>query len=576
MGRLREGVSLAEAQAELAAAMREFAMRYPDSNRGMQGEVLPFWRAPRGAARFLLGALALMQGIMLLVLVVVCANAANLLAARASVRWREIGVRLALGARPGQIARMLLAESLLLGAAASVVGAILAAWGVTALRAVPIPGALPIKFDTTLDLPGLALTVALALACALIFGLAPALRAAGTDSQLALRASAYPVEGRRGRGVLVSVEVALALLVLTVAALFVRSFLEAKISATGFTSEGVLLGAYEMTNSGYDATGGLAATDGLLHRLAAAPGVEGVAIASWVPLDFHAMPQTAFALEGSVRTDGGRDRALTYTVTPGYFAVMGIPVVAGQDFAALKDNQAPPQVIVNEAFVRRYVADGRAVGHKIERDGTFEIVGVVRDSLYETFGEPPKPMIYFSYRDRFRWRGQIHVRVRGPEAAMAPTLRRMVRDFDPAIAIYDVRSFDEHVDKNLFFRRIPARIFAVLGPLILLLAAIAIYAMVAYAVVQRTMEIGIRLALGATQRGVVRQMVGESLGAVLRGVAPAWCLGAIVMMHLRGGALNFVTLIGVPTGLIAVAALAAWLPARRAAKVDPMVALRCE
>jgi predicted permease len=576
MGRLRDGVSVAEAQAELDAAMRELTAHYPEANGGVRGEILPFWRAPRGAARFLFGALALMQGIMLLVLVVVCANAANLLIARASGRRREIGVRLALGARPVQIVRMLLIESLLLGAASAVVGTILAAWGVTALRAVPIPGALPVKFHTTLDWPDLAFTAALALAGALLFGLAPALRAAATDAQLAVRASGYRTGGGRVRSVLVSIEVALALFALTVAALFLRSFLEAKVAATGFRSDGVLLSAYEMRSGGYDGTGGLAATDELLHRLARVPGVEGVAIASWVPLDFHAMPQTAFALEGRLRVEGGQDRALAYTVTPGYFAVMGIPLVAGRDFAELNDREAPPQVVVNEAFVRRYGTEGGLIGRRLERNGTFKIVGVVRDSLYETFGEPPKPIVYFSYRDRFRRSGQIHLRVRGPEAAMAPTVRRIVRDFDSTISVYDVRTLDEHVDKNLFFRRIPARIFVVVGPLILGLAAMAIYAMVAYAVARRTMEIGIRLALGASQRGVITQIVGESLGAVMKGVVPAAGLSALVMMHLRGGTLNVATLMVVSAGLVAVAAFAAWLPARRAAKVDPMMALRCE
>ena len=210
------------------------------------------------------------------------------------------------------------------------------------------------------------------------------------------------------------------------------------------------------------------------------------------------------------------------------------------------------------------------------RTAAYEIVGVVRNALYETFGEPPKPVLYFSYRDRMGLAGQIHVRTRGPESTVIPDLRRIVREINPAFSLYDQRTLTEHVEKNLFFRRIPARIFAVLGPLILLLAAIGIYAVVAYAVTQRTVEIGVRLALGASPRRVVVELVAESMRVVCLGAAPAWLVAVVVMLHLRGGVLSATILLGVPAVLLGTAWLAAWLPARRAASVDPVVALRCE
>ena len=577
MGGLKSGRTVSRAQTELDAAMRELATSHPASNASVRGEILRYWQAPRGAPRFLFGALAALQGFTLLVLIAVCANAANLLLARATARRREIGVRLAIGARPWQVMRLMLTESVVLGMLAAVVGTFLAVWGSTALRAVPLPGGLPFKLQTDLDVGGLAFTLFLGLACSVAFGLVPAVQSARTDSQLALRASS-PLSGRnRMRRVLVASQVGFALLVLVIAGLLLRSFLETRTADMGFKQEGVLLAAYDLTGSGYDGATGLSVIDELLGKVRAMPGVEAAAIANWIPLDFHGMPQTEFQLTGRVRTDGGHDRALTFNVTPGYFETMGIPLVEGRDFDPLTDTAHGPQVLVNEAFVRRYIGDGTALGRQLERrNRKYEIIGVVRDSLYETFGEPRKPLMYFSYRERFATYGQFHVRVRGAESALVPNLQRIIREVSPAMSVYDVRTLSEHVDKNLFFRRIPARMFSVLGPLILLLAAVGISAVVSYAVAQRTREIGVRLALGATGRRVVNEMVRESMRGVWLGIVPAWLLAVVVIMHLRGGTLNPVILVAVPALLLAVAWIASWLPARRAAKVDPMVALRCE
>ncbi|HVU24392.1 MAG TPA: ADOP family duplicated permease [Opitutus sp.] len=576
-GFLKAGATTAGAQAELDAAMAQLAASFPATNKGVTGEVLAFWRAPRGAPSFLLGALEAMQGFMALVLLVVCANAANLLLARATARCREVGVRLALGARRRQIVRMFLAESAVLGVLAAGVGVVFAAWGTNALRAVPLPGQFPFKFQTQLDWAGLVFAAALGVGCALAFGLMPGWRLARTDSQLALH-TATPTAGRqRTRGALVALESALALLVLIVAAMFLRSFFETRTAQPGFKPQGVLLAAYDASNGGYDRARKRAAGAEMLRRLRTAPGVEAAAIATRVPLDFHSMPQAVFKLDSRTRSDGGSDRALTYTVSDGYFELMGMPFVAGRGFAAMDDQTAGPQAIVNEEFVREFLDGKPAPGHTIAgRDAPIEIVGVVRNALYETFGERTKPILYLSLRDRPADGAQIHVRLHDAEAAFAPTLRRIIRDIDPAIAVYDVRTLTEHVDKNLFFRKIPARIFAGLGPLILLLAAIGIYAVVAYAVAQRTSEIGVRLALGASQRRIVAQIVTETLRTVGVGVAPAWVLAVLVMLHMRGVALSGPILLGMPALLLAVAALAAWLPARRAARVDPVVALRCE
>jgi len=266
------------------------------------------------------------------------------------------------------------------------------------------------------------------------------------------------------------------------------------------------------------------------------------------------------------------------TVTPGYFAVMGLPILAGHDFADLRDTASPAQAIVNEAFVRHFVDGADAVGRRLETRGkTYLIAGVVRNSLYNAFGEPPTPIIYFSYRDRLSPMGDLHVRPRaGTESALAGDLRRVVRELDPELPLYDIRTLSDHIEANLIFRRIPARMFSVLGPLLLLLAAIGIYAVVAYAVSLRTTEIGVRMALGATARRLIAQFVAEHLLVIGAGALVGWAVAFAVIVNILSAPMDAVVFTGVPVLLLAVAALASWWPARRVTKVDPMLALRSE
>jgi len=308
------------------------------------------------------------------------------------------------------------------------------------------------------------------------------------------------------------------------------------------------------------------------------PNVDSAAIASSVPLDIHGLPLRGFSVEGRPRDENKPDRALSNLVTPGYFRTMGIPIVAGQDFADLADTAAPPQAIVNQEFVRRFANGVEPLGRRIQtRGNTYVIAGVARDSVSESFGEPPTPVVYLSYRDRPSIAGEIHVRTRaGAETLLAPEVQRIVRDLDPALPVYDVRTLSDHIEKNLFLRRIPARMFVVLGPLLLLLAAIGIYAVVDFTVSRRTTEIGVRLALGATTERVMRQIVAESLFVVAGGALAGWAIAFIVDLHLLRGAIYLSIFVAVPALLMAVAAVACWVPARRATLVDPLTALRTE
>jgi putative ABC transport system permease protein len=575
---LAPGATRAQAQAEVDRAMLELARTYPETNANVPAELLPFWMAPRGPQRMLAGALLILQAVMLLLLLAVCGNTANLMLARASARQREIGVRLALGAGPMRVIRLLLTESLLLALAGAAIGALLARWGTTALRAAPMISAFPIRFQTAVDGTGLVFATLLGGVCGVIFGLAPALQLARVDPQAAMRSGARSA-GRSGfRNALMGVQVALALVVLMAAALFVRSFAETREIDPGFRREGVLLAAYDLSGRGADAAAARTFAARLLRELRALPTVESAAIAASVPLDIHGLPLRSFTLEGRASSQAAPDQALSNAVTPGYFSAMGIGFVAGSDFVDLDDVKAPAQAIVNEEFVRRFVGSGAFLGRRIStRGGDYTIIGLVRNSLSESFDEPPTPVIYLSYRDRPARAGEIHVRTRvGTETLLAPDVQRIVRTLDPGLPLYDVRTLGEHVEKNLFLRRIPARMFVVLGPMLLILAAIGIYAVVDFTVSRRTTEIGVRLALGATQPRVVRQIVGESLRVIGAGALVGWTVMVLVALHLLRGVLQVSVFGAVPALLMFVAFIACWVPAHRATRLDPLAALRQE
>lgn len=576
MGRLKPGESHAAAQAQLDAAMHELAKLYPETNARMRGEVLPFWRSGHGPQRMLAASLGILQGIMLLLLLAVCGNTATLMLARAITRQREIGIRLAMGAGPWRVVSLLFTENFLLAFVGAVLGVLLAIWGTEALRAVPMITSFPIRFQTSVDGVGLGFAMFLGFICGLMFGVLPAVQLARIDPQIALRSGTGISPRSRMRSVMMGTEVALALIVLIVAALFLRSFRETRATDPGFRRDGILLASYDLTGRNRTTSDARIFASRLLVRLGGLRAVERASIAVSAPLDIHGMPIRSFTVEGHARTSAQPDQALFNTVTPGYFDTMGIPVLAGRDFADLGDTSAPMQAAVNEEFVRRFIENGGPVGRRIQsRDRTYIVTAVVRNAVYESFGERSTPMLYLSYRDRPMLTGEIHIRTRtGTEMLLVSDLRRILRDLDPTLSVYDARTMNDHLEKNAFLRRIPAQMFLVLGPLLLILAAIGIYAVVAYSVAQRTTEIGLRLALGATVRRVVLQIAGETLRVTATGTGIGWLITVVIDIHLNRGVLYLPIFVGVPLLLLTVAAFACWMPAHRAARLDPMIALR--
>jgi predicted permease len=578
-GMLKPAATREEAQTELTTAMAQLARDYPEASARIGGEILSFWEAPRGPQRLLISGLAVLQGVMLLLLLAVCGNTANLMLARGSTRQREMAVRVALGAGRWRIVSLVLSENMLLAVLGASLGAVIAVWGTTALRVAPMIGAFPILFQTRVDPLTFAFAILLGAGCGLIFSAAPAFHLARLDPRDGLRSSSNTPPRSRARKVLMGVEVGLATVVLIAAALFLQSFRSARQTDPRFRPEGVLLAAYDLAGRNPDDASEREFAARLLERLRSLPDVEAAAIATHVPLDLHGIPARSFTVQGRVRTEAGQDRAIFNTVTPGYFKVMAIPLLEGNDFAEMRDRAAPAQAIVNEEFVRRYLNGADAIGRRVQtRAGGFAIIGVARNSVYDAFGEPAQPAVYFSYRDLPASQGEIHLRTRsGSETALTSEARAVLRDLDPMLPLYDLRTFSQHVERNLYLRRIPARMFVVLGPLLLGLAAIGIYAVVSYAVARRTREIGVRLAFGATSRRVVLQIIHENLGAITWGTAIGWVLALVISVHavaFTKGVVNLPVFFGVPAILLGVATLACWIPAQRASRIDPMIALR--
>jgi predicted permease len=582
MGRLAPGASTDDAQREVAAVMQELAQAYPETNKTITASVLAFWESPRGPQRMMATALVVLQAVMLVLWLAVCGNTANLVLAKASGRYRDVSIRLALGATPGRIRALLLTESMVLGLAGAAIGAVLAVWGTRVLMVLPMTG-LPIRFQTEMDGGGLLFAIVLGVASGLIVGAGPAWQLSRLQAQTVFRAS-VKTAGRSGlRNGLMAAQVALAVVVLVVAGLFIQSFRETRTTDPGFARDGVLLAAFDMSGRPSALAGSRVMASRLIDDLSRVAGVEGVAVSSSVPLDIHGLPGRVFTVDGRARADGELDQALSNIVTPGYFHTLQIPFLAGRDFAALTDAAAPPQVIVNDAFVRRYVDASAplesALGRSIEARGrTQVIVGVVATTLSNAFGEPPTPVLYFSYRDGAPALGEIHVRTRpGAEMAMIPEVRRAVQAVDPELPLFNVRTMTQHVDTNLVFRRVPARLFVVLAPLLLALVAAGIYAVVSYATSLRTQDIGIRLALGATPTRLVGESVASSMRVVVAGAVIGWMLVfAGVTAIMPSATANMASFVGVPLLMLLVAGVACWIPSRRCATVDPLVALRNE
>lgn len=589
LARLKTGVSLPEARAEMQTIARRLAQSYPTSNAGIGATLVPIDQASYGVQSLIGKFLKTLLGAGAVLLLIVCANVANLMLVRATTRQKEFSIRLGLGASRLHVIGQLMLESLLLTGLGGLAGVLLAEQMASWLPFFVPATHLPVTLDFPLDSAVLLFTLLISVLVGLLSGLAPALQTIRDSRLSGLKDSGRGAIGgtrsHRLQGMLVVSEVALALVVLIGASLFLESFRNAKRIDLGFDPSHVLLGALNLSDErGYSTEQFTLFTRHVRDRIETLPGVRAVSFAAGVPSAFEQGSSAEVQVDGYVPRRGEDMHVSWNPIGPGYFDVMRIPLIEGRDFTERDDSQSPIVVIVNETFARRFFGGQEPVGRQLRIGGSgFTVVGVVKDIKYRSLGETPQPYFYLSMqqaRERFIGFG-LYVRTVGPPLQLLPELRRELRSVDPRWHFLEVFALSDVIATFWFGQKIAAALLGVLGTLALLLAALGLFSVMAYTVSQRTQEIGIRMALGAQTLDVLRPVLGKALRLAMVGVgiglALSFALTRLVASQLLGvSATDPLTFVGVACLLCAVALAASFIPARRATLVDPLVALRAE
>ena len=588
VGRLKPGVTRAQAAAELNTLAKRFALNNPKTDKGNRFSIDQAGSLPprqRGGVVLFLAALTV---VVLLVLAIAGANVANLLFAQAASRQRDMAVRLALGATRGRLRRQLLMESVLLGLGGGVLGVLLSLWATRALSGLHLPAPVPIDLRIDVDWRVLLFAFALSVLSGLLLGMAPAWAASRPLLANALKGEdALARPGRRIslRNLLVVAQIAMSVVLLSITGLFLRSLQSAASIDIGFRPQNLLKMSVDPRVHGYTPERTVALLSPLQLRVAALPSVVSTTWTDVAPLS-GGDRSDGFHAEGVAESENKNANAELFMVTPGYFETMGIPRTAGDDFGS-ETATGPKVAIVNRAFVERIFGGANPIGRHVTGGGaTYEIIGVAGNVKSRTLGEEVRPVLYRSIEqsvssDPSLMGYTLVVRTAGPPAALKGAVRRQIQALDPTMAIFNDETMEEHVRTAFFLPRLAATLFGTFGFIGLVLAAVGLYGVMSYAVSLRRREIGIRMALGAqpgtAERLVLRQGMILTFVSVALGWPAAWMLARVASSFLYGiqphDALTFAV---VPPFLTAIALVACWIPARRAASIDPMKALRTE
>jgi predicted permease len=585
---MRPGATRSKVEAELNTLATQYAKSYPATDKDNGFHVELAGTLPPNFKNTVILFLSAVLVIVLLVLSIAGANVANLLFAQAAARQREMAVRLALGATRARLRRQMLLESVLMALAGGLLGVLLSLLATRGLSALRLPVPVPLDLAVGIDGRVLLFAFALSLVSGVLLGMAPAWAASRPLLTNALKgedALARPGRRLNLRNVLVVGQIAMAVVLLSVTVLFPRSLEGAASIDIGFQPHGVLIASIDPRVNGYTAERTTAFLAELRQRVRALPGVDS-AVCTDVALLSGGNRSDGFTVEGNAAKGNPFTFADLYMVTPGYFATLGIPQLAGRDFAH-EAATGPKLAVVNRSFADRMFPSVNPIGQHVNGGRfTYEIIGVVEDVKSRTLGEEARPLLYRSLNqsiadDPSLMGYTLIVHTPGNAAPLVEAVRRQVYLLDPAIAIYNVETMDEHVRTAYVLPRIAATLFGVFGGIGVLLAAIGLYGVMSYSVSRRTREIGIRMALGAqtgaVERLVLRQGMVLSLLAITLGWPAAWMAAKFATSFLYGiqphDALTFTV---VPPFLLLIALVACWIPARRAAQVDPMQALRTE
>jgi putative ABC transport system permease protein len=588
VGRLKEGATVEQARAELEAVAARLAQEHPATNAGWTVKVEPLHERVVGNVR---QALWVLMGVVGFLLLIACANVANLLLARAAVRQKEIAVRTALGARRGRLVRQFLTESVLLALAGGALGVVLAAWGVDLLVALS-PGNIPRLEEVGLDARVLAFTFGVSTLTGIVFGLLPALSASKADVSSSLkeggsRGSTAGTGARRLRGALVIAEIAITVVLLAGAGLMIRSFMAVQAVDAGFRPDRILTFDFALPMTTYKEEAQRAAFyEQLTARAASIPGVEHVAVTDALPLTGSGSV-LGFVIEGRPPLPPEKVQdADFFSVTPDYFDVLGIPFVRGERLTERYRADVPDVAVINETMARRYFPGEDPVGKRLNlgdpaKTPWITVIGVVGDARTGGLDKEPYPQMYVPAAQQPQRAGTFVARTSGDPASLAPALRRELAAIDKNLPLYNVRTMEQVLSDSISRRRFQMILIAAFAGVGMLLAAVGIYGVISYSVAQRRHEIGVRMALGARAADILKLVVGQGLGLTLAGVGLG-LVGAFVLTRVLASLLYGVsatdplTFACVSLALLGVALLACLVPARRATKVDPMIALRYE
>ena len=590
IGRLKPGVSTSQAQASMSALGSQLEQEYRKDNEGRNVRLVPLLTARRdpggdGEVGKIFFALMGVAGIVLLI---ACANVTNLLLARATKRKREIAIRLALGASRAKLVKQLMTESLILSLVGGAIGFFVAIWLKDILRTLVPFGGGPNQEGFSIDPRVLVFAVVVSIVSGVLFGLAPALQASRPDLVPTLKGDiTMPVGSRRFRPnlrkSLVVVQVGLSLCALITAGLFVRSLQKAQNVNPGFNAENVVLMAFNLGREGYNEAQGRNFHRLIIERLSAVPGVTNATIARDRP--FGGGFQRSVFIEGQEPPPGGRGVLVqTNNIGLNFFQTLGISLLRGREFAETDNQTAPKVMIINEAMASRFWPDQNPVGKRLKLFGDQdfrEVVGLVADSKYNSLTELRRPFMYIPLQQEYVPQVNVHVRTSSDAAGLAAALRQEVQQIDPSLPIQNMQTLSERIENSLGGERSQATLHASGGILALILAAIGLYGVMSYSVAQRTREIGIRMALGAGRGNVMGMVLRQGVTLVSAGVilglgAAFWITRYVASLLFGISAIDPITFAGTSAILVVVALLASYVPARRATKVDPIIALRYE
>ncbi len=598
MGRLKPGITFLQAQADFRLIVEQLLRSYPWAWKNVRNESRIVTLMPESQSRVhpefrepVLLFTAMLMAVVGLVLLIACANVANLLMVRAATRRREIAIRLSLGAGRGRLIRQLITESLLLSLAGGFVGLLLAAWGTDLLMAFKPPVPVPVEIDLGFDWRVLGFTFGVSLLTGILFGLAPAFTATRIGLVAALKDEAGAVGSSGGRmrlrNAFVVVQVALSLLLLIGSGLFLRSLRNASSIDLGFNPENLMAMSMDLRLQGYDETKGRNFYQQMLDRVRALPGVVSAGLTEELPLSLNGSSY-GITIEGYTRQPGESMEVNSAAVTPGFFDAMQIQLLSGRAFNDQDRTNSPGVVMISEAFARRYWPGQKALGKRIQmgvsdnnRSPYLEVVGVVKDAKYVTLGEEVRPFFYRPMAQNYLSSVTLVVRARNNPLDYLAAVRAEVAALDKNLSLFDVKTMRQHLRLALLPARLAGTVLGIFGLIALGLAASGIYGVMAYSVAQRTREIGIHMALGARGVDVLKLIVKQGMKLVVIGLSIG-LMAAFAMTRMMNSFLYGVsstdpfTFIGVALLLAFVALLACYMPARRATTVDPMVALRYE